>query len=186
MPSYADDLVVVVEHFNHLHLVLTLRVRYHYALVKASACHEFTICRVRHATHLCRVKLLVIEAFAHLKIPSTNRSVIMTNGAEAAHESVLLRRIRHLVRPLIVVVSRLSMVRAEADLVHLGELGTVHLINKLVASDVPNLDDLVYADRDGKRSVIRRFDRIDVALMAFQVCYILPSLGVPDLDIVFH
>lgn len=184
MPSNAHDLVVVVQSFDNLQLILVFRIRNHNALVEASTCNKVSISWIGYAPNLGLMKLLMVEALPHLEVPRADRAIVVANWAETLHESVLLRGVCHLILALSVEVS--TLVRIEADLVHLGEVGAVHLVNVLVAPNIPNLDYFVDAYWDSKGPVIRRLNGVNVTLVALEICYVLTCLRVPDLDIVFH
>ena len=62
----------------------------------------------------------------------------------------------------------------------------VHLVDVLLAPDIPDLDHLVGADGDRVASIVGGLNRVDITLMTLQVGDIDTLLCIPNLDIIFH
>ena len=76
--------------------------------------------------------------------------------------------------------------RAQTNFIHFGELLTIHLVNVLLASYVPDLDCFISSHGNSKRPILWCFNRVYISLMSLQVCDVLPLFCVPDLHIIFH
>ena len=87
------------------------------------------------------MQLLVDEAFAHVEIPDADCAVLVDYRSQVFHAFLCIEKANLWVRRL---------VAAEADFVHLTEVGTIDFANERLAPDVPKLDGFVHADGDGE------------------------------------
>ena len=81
---------------------------------------------------------------------------------------------------------KLGVSISQANFIHFRKTSSINLINKLSASYIPNLNSFISANRNRKRSIIRHFDGINIALMAQQISNIWAWLSIPDFDIGFQ
>jgi hypothetical protein len=69
MPLDRHNLIFMLQRLNNLYRVKVRRVRNVQLVIVASTCQEVPIHRVRNASHLLLMDLLMGETLAHVEIP---------------------------------------------------------------------------------------------------------------------
>ena len=109
---------------------------------------------------------LIDEALPHTEIPNANRAIAMSYWTDSFY-----------------AISLTSWV--ETNFIHLTKFGSIHLVNRLVGSNIPNLNDLIHTDRNGETTISSRFYWINIAVVARKVSHVLTSQCIPDFYRIF-
>lgn len=154
----------MLQSLDDLETALIVRVCYDDVLIEACRRYVAAISRVRDASGLGRMQLLVDEALSHVEVPDADCAVLVDDRRQILHALLRVEQTDLRVRRLIT---------AKTDLVHFTQVRTIDLSNERLATDVPQLDGLVDANRNSKGPIVRGLHRINVALVTLKVRHIL-------------
>lgn len=156
MPFDTHYFIIVLKCFNYLEAFISNGIRDNDILIKTSTCYISSISRKRYASYFSFMELLMRNTLTHVKVPKCNWTIVVTNWCLANSKRKFLI--------WIFVPKRLW--RAETYFIHFWKLRSIHFINILLASDIPNFYSFINTDRNSKWTIIRGLDWIDITLMS--------------------
>ena len=149
--------------------------------IEARWCYVLTVYWIRYTSNFVHMQFLLTNILAHRQVPYGERAIYMAYNAETWHASYHTA--------LHVLHGRAAFQRVgirQGHVVHIREALSFDVSDGLAHPDVPEHDSLVSANWDCEGPITCHLDRVNRALMTFEIREIFACFTIPDLDVLVN